>query len=294
MLEKEINALKIFSGIKDSPVADGKTKFSIVIRSYNEKNALKGLISDLLSQDIVDIYFEIIVLDGGSSDGTELEAFVEGCDVYKISASDFRYDTSINFLFQKASCENIICLSGHTRIRDTSFLRKIRELVLLGYDVIIPRQVASSLYCEGSIYEELYLLKAYPPVKLLTQTSFRYSNSAGIVRKELWSKFNFPCLNGQEDEYWYKTVVVNGARSFYGYNICIEHFHDWSPEDVLKRMEGLPSLGLVEAIKKISFSVPIMFLLILTFSRNWSLAKLYGVAHAKGVWKRCNNNGRIL
>lgn len=119
----------------------GNNNISIITISYNCKDDLEKTIQSVISQSY--IYKEYIIVDGGSSDGTEevLKKYKDAIDICISEPDDGIYD-ALNKGVRKASGEWIICLNAGDVFVSDSVLEEI-----LGKNIPQEKTVLYSDFC---------------------------------------------------------------------------------------------------------------------------------------------------
>src|SRR6187549_2224587 len=84
---------------------------SIIIRAYNEERHIGRLLEGIRQQTIRDV--EIILVDSGSTDGTDSVAETFGARIVRIPSSEFTFGRSLNLGIQAATRELIVIASAH-------------------------------------------------------------------------------------------------------------------------------------------------------------------------------------
>ncbi len=89
-----------------------KPEISIIIRSKNEERLIGRVLTAIFQQDI-DLRFEVIVIDSGSTDGTLDIVRNHAVRLYEIEARDFSYGSALNLGATLAQGQYLINLSAH-------------------------------------------------------------------------------------------------------------------------------------------------------------------------------------
>ena len=88
-----------------------KTKYSIVIRCYNEEEHIGKLLRGIFEQTISNV--ELIIVDSGSTDSTLEIASEYPVKIVSIKPSEFTFGRSLNLGCQEATGEYIVIVSAH-------------------------------------------------------------------------------------------------------------------------------------------------------------------------------------
>jgi succinoglycan biosynthesis protein ExoA len=118
---------------------------SAIVATYNEERFIARCLESLLQQQGVD-EFEIIVVDGGSSDGTvaAVQSFPEyGSRIRMVENPQRLQVYALNLGCRAARGKYIAAISAHTMYQPTHFRDCIRVLERTGADAVGPVQVAT-------------------------------------------------------------------------------------------------------------------------------------------------------
>ena len=85
---------------------------SIIIRTLNEERYLPQLLDGIYTQ-VVEIAFEVILIDSGSTDNTVSIADDYGCRILTISREEFSFGRSLNWGCNAAKGSFLVFVSGH-------------------------------------------------------------------------------------------------------------------------------------------------------------------------------------
>ena len=119
---------------------DTMPKVSFMTIAYNESGFLQALLDDLIAQDYPHDDIEVILVDGGSKDGTKgiMERFAEKRDFFacKVLDNPKRIQSAgWNIAIENASGEILIRLDAHGRI-DSDFISNVVEQMDKGESIV--------------------------------------------------------------------------------------------------------------------------------------------------------------
>jgi glycosyltransferase involved in cell wall biosynthesis len=217
------------------------TFLSIIIRCKNELTNILRLLESIEKQTFRD--YEIIFIDGGSTDGTLNYLNKLSYLVFEIAPGEFNYGTSCDHAATLANSPYFMLLSGHTYLvqeylleDSVKYLNRYPEVAGL-YFRQIPNQFTGC-----SCLEQAFLSYRFPNGKgfILNNhtglTRLSFSNSAAIVKKAIWEKVNYGYCVGCEDRIWADKVVRLGYRTAYAPHLWVEHSHEETAAMVANRV----------------------------------------------------------
>jgi rhamnosyltransferase len=195
----------------------------VVIRSKDEAENI-GRTLDLVAASDVDGEIEIVVVDSGSTDGTDAIARERGAHVISIPAESFTYGGALNTGTAAAHADIVVALSAHAFPSDPGWLGR---MIAAFDDPAVACAAGADRDPErapltGPVVQDAALAARHP--------SWGYSSAAGAFRRALWEERPFRAeLPGSEDKEWAwfwlqrgRTVVIDPA-------LCVEHTHSKDP-----------------------------------------------------------------
>jgi glycosyltransferase involved in cell wall biosynthesis len=212
-------------------------EIAVLVRVKNEIRALPEFLRRINSQIDRD-KTELIFLDSGSTDGT-LEWICEAdCTIYRIAPENFGYGSSCNLLMRLSTAPVCVFLSGHVLLQRADSLAAIRHRLNVDKPAALYlRQVPGQIF-GSTAYERAYLARRFPAGKktISRQIPDSFSNAASAINRSAWERVPFPEVAASEDFLWAKKHLALGGRLEYLPQICVEHSHSESPEDVYRRV----------------------------------------------------------
>lgn len=199
---------------RDSPQAP---YFSIAIATYNAIEDLKKCVASITAQTFID--YELLISDGGSSDGTA--EFLHSGAIERLawfkSANDGGIYDALNCAVEEATGRWLIVLGSDDRFADANSLRRAHD------------QIQASGMCAGIAYFDLFIqsdrktrLKLYPE---LEEFARRYGGSPPIHHQAAFiagsslariGKFNLKYRLHSDYDLMMRVLAADGARKFPG------------------------------------------------------------------------------
>lgn len=196
---------------------------SYIIRTYNEERYLFDVIQGINKQKI-DLKYEILVVDSGSTDKTLEIADKTNCRIIKIAKDSFSFGRSLNLGCEAALGSYLVFLSGHCIPKDEHWaLNLLTPLIEKTAVYSYGRQIGAdtSKYSECRVFE-----KYYPAVTRNPQDGFYVNNANAALLREAWRKFQFvEELTGLEDMELAKRIWKDGGKISYIAEAVVTHIH---------------------------------------------------------------------
>jgi len=265
-----------------------QNKLSIIIPTYNRKQSLSSCLDSLLKQDALEDIHEIIIVDDGSTDGTE-----------GVVEEKKKIFPALKYLYQvnkgpavarnqgiKAAQGDILLFIGDDIIATPSLVRehlewhnrypKINDAVL-GYITWSPEIKVTDFM---QWLENGGPLLCYPLIKDKTEVDFRFFYTGNISLKSTLLKqnlFSEDFYYGYEDtELGYRLGKEKDLRILFNKEAIAYHHHYMTIEDFKGRMEKWGKAARVfltkyPELKKTLRVYPVWFLRIY----RWIVALLY-------------------
>lgn len=210
---------------------------SLVVRTLNESRYLGALLAGVKEQRLRgEDRVEVVVVDSGSTDGTQDIALAHGCVLTHIGREEFSFGRSLNRGCESARGDILVFVSGHCVPADEQWLRHLCQPIAeqqVSYSY--GRQIGGpeSRYSECRVFE-----KYYPPKSRLPQQGFFCNNANSALARTAWSTHRFDeDLTGLEDMELAKRLVAAGGRVGYVAEACVYHHHHESWGQVRRRYE---------------------------------------------------------
>jgi len=211
-------------------------RISIVIRTLNEAKHLPELLSGIESQQYDGARIDTVVVDSGSTDGTQDIALRFGCELSHIRREDFSFGRSLNQGCEAATGDILVIASGHCVPTDEHWLRRLCEPVAageVGYSYGRQMGGPDSRFSECRIFEKYYPVRSQVP-----QQGFFCNNANAALSRAAWQAHRFDEeLTGLEDMHLAMRLCAAGGKVGYVADACVYHFHAESWAQIQRRFE---------------------------------------------------------
>ncbi|MGZ8442752.1 MAG: glycosyltransferase [Candidatus Binatia bacterium] len=177
-----------------------KPEISIIIRCKNEERLIGRVLTAICQQDI-DLRFEVIVIDSGSTDRTLDIVRNHVVRLYEIEARDFSYGSALNLGASLAEGQYLINLSAHCIPTSDRWIANIVR------DLRAQSRIAATYGGQVPIkglnpFEERSLLAAFKPDNY-GRVGPPFSNANCAIRREIWQRYPFDeTASFAEDYIW--------------------------------------------------------------------------------------------
>lgn len=204
-------------------------KISLVIRSLNEKESLRDLLSDVASQKRMPD--EVIVVDNESSDGTPELAREWGAKVITLARDQFSHPKSMNLGVGEAKGDVVVLTVGHARIPRKDFFATAERVfvdprVAGLYSPVLPKKPYSFVEFISYIWPYMWARFAGPyAVEHSSMGVLGATNAA--IRKSLWEQHPFDEAYGMggEDSAWAAWALADHHKIVCDWHFCVRHSH---------------------------------------------------------------------
>jgi rhamnosyltransferase len=197
---------------------------SVVIRARDEIASMGRCLDLLLGQRLEQRTFELVLVDGGSRDGTIEAARGHGARVVTIPPQDFTFGGALNLGCANARGPLLVSLSAHAFPRDSSWLSRLLEPF---EDPRVACAAGDAYAPDGArlvtrVEQDIALARRRP--------EWGYSNAAGAFRAELWRRRPFRSdLIACEDKEWAWHWLERGYLCVVDPSFVVEHDHTHDP-----------------------------------------------------------------
>ena len=181
---------------------------SIIIPVLNERDYLPRLLQSIVKQDYAGKY-EVIIVDGGSTDGTEAEALKFLGPIPNLFFFSHQKGTSRqrNYGVTKAKYDNLIFLDGDTQLTEHSLERISCHFASKGDFVA----VSILLPYDGIIMDYVFATLAYLYFLIVSRTNPIISGMCIITTKRIHEQ-----IGGFNEQAKYAEDIDYGLRAFRG------------------------------------------------------------------------------
>jgi rhamnosyltransferase len=206
---------------------------SIVVRAFNEEQHLGALLEGIRRQRL-DVPWEVVLVDSGSTDRTRQIAADGGCRLVHIRSEDFTFGRSLNLGLEAARGEFAVIVSAHCEPIDENWLANLiepfdDERVALVYGK--QRGKETTKYSEHQIFESWF------PEANIDDYEVAFCNNANsAIRRTIWQQLPFDeSLSGLEDLDWAKRVKERDFHIYYRADAGVYHIHDETRQQTYRR-----------------------------------------------------------
>jgi glycosyltransferase involved in cell wall biosynthesis len=209
---------------------DGDMDVSIVVRTWNEREALRRLLGALERQRYDGGRIDLIVVDNESTDGTRELARARGARLLTIG--EFTHPRSMNLGVEAARGEVVVLTVGHADPVGPDWLRRgvrhFRRAEVAGVHGPVIFDPACATLAERTCYGLFYLylrLRGVHDVRQLRPGTLGATNAA--IRKSLWQvrSFDEAYEAGGEDFDWARWALGQGWRIVCDPGFTVRHSH---------------------------------------------------------------------
>ncbi|HUF38327.1 MAG TPA: glycosyltransferase family A protein [Anaerolineales bacterium] len=205
---------------------------SIIIRAYNESAHLGRLLEGIAQQTVRDA--EVILVDSGSTDGTQAIARAHGAEIVTIAPEEFTFGRSLNRGLAAASAELAVIASAHVYPVYPDWLERLLEPFR---DPGIALTYGKQRGGEATRFSEQQVFARWFPETSNPAQAHPFCNNANAaIRRDLWEQHPYDeTLTGLEDLAWAKWALGQGRLIAYSAEAEVVHIHDETPRQVYNR-----------------------------------------------------------
>jgi rhamnosyltransferase len=168
----------------------------------------------------------VVVVDSGSTDGTQAIVQSFSTRLVQIAPKEFTYGYALNLGVSNVDAEIVATLSAHSLPANPDWLRRLVEPfeqanVAGVYGRQRPRANATLLELIG-----MRLTGVLGETPRMLDRRPLFSNANGAFRRSLWLDHPFDeCVGGAEDIAWVRTMQERGYLIAYQPTACVYHSH---------------------------------------------------------------------
>ena len=196
-----------------------------MIRAKNEARFIRETLAAIFDQAATSPR-QVVVVDSGSTDGTQAIVQSFPTTLIQIAPEDFSYGYALNLGVANVDSEIVATLSAHSLPASEDWLRNLvqpfsRPRVAGVYGRQLPRPNATvfelvGMRLTGVLGDSPRLLDRRP----------LFSNANGAFRRSLWVEHPFDeCVGGAEDIAWVRTMQERGYLIAYEPSAAVYHSH---------------------------------------------------------------------
>ena len=215
---------------------------SIVIPVKNGGDDLRRCLDGIATQRVEDDV-EVVVVDSGSTDGSDALAEAHGAHVHRIPPEEFNHGATRNLGVSLARGDVLVFTSQDAFPGSPDWLAlltaPLRDTEVGG---VYGRQVAH----EGANPPERFFLDflygerartqtVSSPAELSMETTL-FSNANAAIRREVFERFRFvDDINMSEDQEWSQRVLLAGYAIVYEPRAAVRHSHAYTLRTAFRR-----------------------------------------------------------
>ena len=223
-------------------MTDASPKVSIVIPTLNAGAGFEELLKKISAQE-GDFDHEVLVVDSGSTDGTDELARRYGAVVHRITREEFNHGATRNLGISLARGEYVVLTVQDAVPVDERWMAAMvenlerDERVAGVYGRQIPHPESSALtrvfvnsLASASLERREHFAgdpeqyRKMPPAKRRRLAAF--DNVSSCLRRSVWKELPFEKTNFGEDIRWGKKVVEAGYKTIYEPRSAVFHSHE--------------------------------------------------------------------
>ncbi len=178
---------------------------SILIRTKNEEKHIGKTLEVLFSQTYKN--YEVLIVDSGSEDRTLEVAGKYPVKIFEIKPEDFTWGYALNYGFQRAEGEFVICLSAHSLPLSNDWLENM--IASFSDDNVAAVMSNTQPWPDCNPFDRRGLTKKFTEKKheIRPGPPFVFGNVSSAIRKSVWEEVNFDeKLAYCEDENWMRNI----------------------------------------------------------------------------------------
>lgn len=217
------------------------TKASVIIPVKNG-GALLGRVLDAVLAQCAVWPFELLVIDSGSSDGSQQRVRERGIRLHEIPPAEFGHGRTRNLGAALTEGEFIVFLTQDALPADEHWLARLvaaaelspdtasafgRHLAHLDGGPVIARELREFFRGFG---DEPNTVRIDDPERYRRDEGYRqflhfFSNNNACLRRAVWQRFPLPEVDFAEDQLWARSVIEAGYAKAYAPDACVHHSH---------------------------------------------------------------------
>ncbi len=198
---------------------------SILIRTKNGERYVGKALSAIFSQKYKN--FEVLIVDSGSTDATLEIVKKYPVKIYEIKPEDFTWGYALNYGFQRAKGEYVICLSQDVLPLSENWLETI--IHNFGDNSVAAVMCKTLPWPDCNPFDRRGLLKKFNIKKqeIRGGPPFIFANYSSGIRKNVWEKVQFDeTLSYAEDHDWALKIGELGFKIIYEPEAAVYHSHN--------------------------------------------------------------------
>jgi len=196
--------------------------------------------------------FELIVVDSGSTDGSQALALRHGARLIEIPPAEFGHGRTRNLAARHARGEFLVFLTHDAVPAHEYWLQNLVDACAMSEGCagafgphlahpearhVTRRELAEHFAGFGT---ERRLFRMDDPQRYRADEGLRqflhfFSSNNACLRRSVWERYPLPDVDFAEDQTWAKTVIEAGFAKAYAPDAPVYHSHDFGAWETLQR-----------------------------------------------------------
>lgn len=226
---------------------------TVVIPTKNGMPTFRGVLASVLRQK-VPWNFEVLVVDSGSTDGTDIFAETSPkVKVLRIPPNEFGHGRTRNYAIGKTRSPFIAMITHDAEPSDENWLANLvapfesdqriagvfgRHLAWPDASPFTKRDLER--HFDRFLVNPLIVNRETDPQRYFNDESWRqflhfFSDNNACLRRTVWEQFPYPEVDFAEDQAWAKLIIDQGWSKCYSPRASVYHSHDYGIFERLQR-----------------------------------------------------------
>jgi rhamnosyltransferase len=226
-------------------------KVSVVIPTKNAGPLLCRVLDAVMCQK-TDWFFDLLVVDSGSTDGTvDLVKRNSSVRLIEIPAAEFGHGKTRNFAIANTKGDYIAMLTQDALPESQNWLAELVNTLEMDTRIagVFGRHVAypdASPFTRYELEQHFHGFLHQPVVELddrvryeqeegYRQFLYFFSDNNALLRRSIWKEIPYPDVDFAEDQAWARLIIEAGYCKAYAHNAVVQHSHNYGFLERLQR-----------------------------------------------------------